>query len=136
MVINNYYSFDEKVSLLRNKEIIDDLDSNTLTNILNTLNLRTVLNLIQNKDLLKKIIGLNCVLEDLDKTLVKALLDDSRIVTKSKEELIYNSLNLLSNTSLKKYVSVILLKMDAKEYINSYLLFDLVKSLILNSLCF
>ena len=120
MVINNYYSFDEKVSLLRNKEIIDDLDSNTLTNILNTLNLRTVLNLIQNKDLLRKITGLNCVLEDLDKTLVKALLDDSRIVDKSKEELIYNSLNLLSNNSLKKYLTYPYIK--EKLSLNTFLL--------------
>ena len=119
MVINSYYSSYEKVDLLRNKEIILDLPATTLTNILNTLNLRTVLNLIQNKDLLKKVDNLNCSVEKLDKSLIAVLLDEPMIVEKSSEELVFTSLSMLSDTLIRKYLSYPYIK--EKLSLNSFL---------------
>lgn len=44
--------------------------------------------------------------------------------------------NKLLNTSSKKYFSIILFKMDAKKFMESYLFFDIFKYLILNILSF
>ncbi len=44
--------------------------------------------------------------------------------------------NKLLNTSIQKYLSIILLKIDAKNYMKSSLFFDLIRSLILNTISF
>lgn len=44
--------------------------------------------------------------------------------------------NKLLNTSSKKYFSIILFNMDAKNFVKSQLFLDLTKSLLLNTLCF
>lgn len=103
-IVVEYFNEDEKVSLFRDSQFIADMSGEVLTSILDTMNFRTVFNLLQNKELFLKIKNLNCNIEEFEFSLMSGYLDDPLFVEVSSSDLVFNAINSLKTNSIRKYL--------------------------------
>lgn len=120
-IINNLYMEEDKITLFRNNNFIEEIPSYYLVQILNNMNFRNVFNLLQNINLLNKLDNLNIKLNIEDNIFINSYLDSPTLVNISNPKMLYNML-LLSNNVIK-YLNL--------PYINSRLnILDIIDILV------
>ena len=136
--IDNTYSLNAFIYNIRRLPILKDLITD---DIYKSRNLKTIINIISNIYQIIKILTLH-LLYFLFIYLIAVILNENNF-TKTFIHIyfIFTIIgffinNKLLNTSSKKYFSIILFKMDAKKFMESYLFFDIFKYLILNIISF
>ena len=98
-IINNLYNEDDKITILRNEDFINDIPSYYLVKMLNKMKFKNVFNMLQNIKILNKVNNLNIKLEELDKVFISSYLDSPTLVNICNHEMIYNMLLLDDNIS-------------------------------------
>lgn len=102
LFINNYFNEEEKIRILRNKEFINRMSSNHLTQMLNGMNFISVFNMIQNKDILDKVEELNVRLTPKDKLFFEEYLYNEHLINKINHSMLKNMLiNINKDDTIK-----------------------------------
>ena len=111
--INEYFSEDDILNLLRNDSFVNDTSSYAMELMLNKLSFKSTFNMLQRKNILNKVNNLNVNVNDKDMIFFKGYLESPLLVNKSEHSFIYNMLNLLSNDDVSYFITL--------PYINSKL---------------
>ena len=117
--INEEFSEDEKISLLRNKEFIEMIPSKLLSLMLNNMSFISVFNMLQNKDLFDKVNNINVKLNAKDSLFINDCLNNSDLVNKLNHNMVKN---MIINTSKNDAINLlnehyIINKLSTDDYI-------------------
>lgn len=104
-IINNYYSEEEKINLLRKNDFIEIIPDYTLEMIINNMFFNSVFNMLQNKTVYNKIKNIDVNVRPKDYYLIPGYLDSTNLVNKSSHLMIFNLLSVLKPTEIKSYLS-------------------------------
>ena len=104
--MNNYFSEDNIVNMLRDDNFINDISTFAMELLLNKLSFKSVFNMLQRKNILDKINHLNIRVSDSDQAFIKGFLDSPTYVNKSDHNMIYNMLNLLNDKDYFYYITL------------------------------
>ena len=118
--INNRFSEDDIVSILRNDTFINDMSSYAIELLLNKLSFKASFNMLQRKIIFDKIKNLHVKVEEKDTIFFKGFLDSPILIYKSEHNMIYEMLNLLSKQDVLYYITLpyIIHKLSNYEIIN------------------
>ena len=104
--INNRFSEDDIVNILRNDTFINDTSSYGIELLLNKLSFKSVFNMLQRKNIFNKINNLHVKVDNKDAIFFKGFLDSPVLVKKSEHNMIYEMLNLLSKDDVLYYITL------------------------------
>lgn len=104
-IINNYYTEENKITLLRNDNFIESIPDYALEMIINSMFFNSVFNMLQNKDIYDKISNIDANINPKDYFLIPGYLDSANLVNKSSHLMIFNLLNALNKEQIKKYLN-------------------------------
>ena len=104
--INNYFSEDDILNLLRNDSFVNDTSSYAMELMLNKLNFKSTFNMLQRKNILAKVSNLNVSVNDKDVIFFKGYLESPLLVNKSEHSFIYNMLSLLNNDDVSYFITL------------------------------
>ena len=108
-IINNYYTEEEKITLLRNKEFIETTPPLFLELMLNNMNFIAVFNMLQNENIASKISYLDLSIHSRDYFLIPSYLESEKLIQKVNHRMLKNMLINLEKEDVINYL--------AKEYI-------------------
>ena len=95
-LVNNKFSEDERVSLLRNQNFLNNLPDNYLEAILNKMTFPNVFNMLQNVTILSKMKSINVSLRTYDKIFITGYLDSPALVNISDNKMLNTMFNLIN----------------------------------------
>lgn len=104
-IINNYYTEEEKITLLRDNTFVELIPSYTLEMIINSMFFNSVFNMLQNKTIYNKIKTIDVNISHKDYYLIPGYLDTTNLVNKSSHLMLFNLLSVLDSSANKKYLS-------------------------------
>ncbi len=104
--INNHFSEDDIVNILRNDTFINDTSSYGIELLLNKLSFKSVFNMLQRKIIFDKINNLHVKIDNKDSIFLKGFLDSPVLVNKSEHNMIYEMLNILSREDVLYYITL------------------------------
>ncbi len=118
--INNHFSEDDIVNILRNDTFIADTSSYAIELLINKLSFKSAFNMLQRKIILDKIHNLNIEITDKDNIFIKGFLDSPVLIMKSDHNMIYEMLQLLSMEDVLYYFALpyVIEKLSNYEIIN------------------
>lgn len=90
--INSNFSEEEKINILRNKEFISIIPQDLLVLMLNNMSLISVLNMLQNKEILNKVDNINIKLMPKDNIFLLDCLNNKDLISKLNHNMIKNML--------------------------------------------
>ena len=105
-VINNYFSEDDILNLLRNDDFVKDTSSYAMELMLNKLSFKSTFNMLQRKNILAKVNNLNVSVNEKDSIFVKGYLESPLLINKSEHSFIYNMLNLLNEDDATYFITL------------------------------
>lgn len=126
-LVNNKFSEEERVSLLRNQNFVNNLPDNYLEAIINKMTFPNVFNMLQNITILGKMKNINVSLRAYDKIFITGYLDSPALVNITDNKMLNNMFNLISPIETSKYLSYPYIYTKFKTY-------DIVNILINNKL--
>lgn len=103
--INNYFSEEDIVNLLRNSSFIDDMSSYAIELLINKLSFKAAFNMLQNKKILSKITNLNITLSNKDSIFIKGFLDSPSLVCKTDHQMVYEMLLYCNEDEILYYLA-------------------------------
>ena len=103
--INNYFSEEDIVNLLRNSSFIDDMSSYAIELLINKLSFKAAFNMLQNKKILSKITNLNITLSNKDSIFIKGFLDSPSLVCKTDHQMVYEMLLYCNEEEILYYLA-------------------------------
>lgn len=103
-LVNNKFSEEERVSLLRNQNFVNNLPDNYLEAIINKMTFPNVFNMLQNITILSKMKNINVSLRAYDKIFITGYLDSPALVNITDNKMLNNMFNLISPVDIKKYL--------------------------------
>lgn len=104
-LVNNKFSEEERVSLLRNQNFVNNLPDNYLEAIINKMTFPNVFNMLQNITILGKMKNINVSLRAYDKIFITGYLDSPALVNITDNKMLNNMFNLISPIETSKYLS-------------------------------
>ena len=104
-LVNNKFSEDERVSLLRNQNFLNNLPDNYLEAILNKMTFPNVFNMLQNVTILSKMKSINVSLRAYDKIFIAGYLDSPALVNISDNKMLNTMFNLINPLEVKEYLN-------------------------------
>lgn len=104
-LVNNKFSEEERVSLLRNQNFVNNLPDNYLEAIINKITFPNVFNMLQNITILGKMKNINVSLRAYDKIFITGYLDSPALVNITDNKMLNNMFNLISPIETSKYLS-------------------------------
>lgn len=104
-LVNNKFSEEERVSLLRNQNFVNNLPDNYLEAIINKMTFSNVFNMLQNITILGKMKNINVSLRAYDKIFITGYLDSPALVNITDNKMLNNMFNLISPIETSKYLS-------------------------------
>ena len=104
-LVNNKFSEEERVSLLRNQNFVNNLPDNYLEAIINKMTFPNVFNMLQNITILSKMKNINVSLRAYDKIFITGYLDSPALVNITDNKMLNNMFNLISPIETSKYLS-------------------------------
>lgn len=104
-LVNNKFSEEERVTLLRNQNFINNLPDNYLEAIINKMTFPNVFNMLQNITILSKMKNINVSLRAYDKIFITGYLDSPALVNITNNKMLNNMFNLISPLEASKYLS-------------------------------
>lgn len=126
-LVNNKFSEEERVTLLRNQNFINNLPDNYLEAIINKMTFPNVFNMLQNITILGKMKNINVSLRAYDKIFITGYLDSPALVNITDNKMLNNMFSLISPQEVSKYLSYPYIYTKLKTY-------DIVNILINNKL--
>lgn len=126
-LVNNKFSEEERVTLLRNQNFINNLPDNYLEAIINKMTFPNVFNMLQNITILGKMKNINVSLRAYDKIFITGYLDSPALVNITDNKMLNNMFSLISPIETSKYLSYPYIYTKLKTY-------DIVNILINNKL--
>ena len=126
-LVNNKFSEEERVTLLRNQNFINNLPDNYLEAIINKMTFPNVFNMLQNITILGKMKNINVSLRAYDKIFITGYLDSPALVNITDNKMLNNMFSLISSQEVSKYLSYPYIYTKLKTY-------DIVNILINNKL--
>ena len=115
-LVSNKFSEDEKVSLLRNQNFVNNLPDNYLEAILNKMTFPNVFNMLQNTTILSKMKSINVSLRTYDKIFITGYLDSPALVNISDNKMLNAMFNLISPLEVQKYLNLPYIYTKLKTY--------------------
>ena len=104
-LVNNKFSEEERVSLLRNQNFVNNLPDNYLEAIINKMTFPNVFNMLQNITILGKMKNINVSLRAYDKIFITGYLDSPALVNITDNKMLNNMFSLISPIEISKYLS-------------------------------
>ena len=104
-LVNNKFSEEERVSLLRNQNFVNNLPDNYLEAIINKMTFPNVFNMLQNITILGKMKNINVSLRAYDKIFITGYLDSPALVNITDNKMLNNMFSLISPIETSKYLS-------------------------------
>ena len=104
-LVNNKFSEEERVSLLRNQNFVNNLPDNYLEAIINKMTFPNVFNMLQNITILSKMKNINVSLRAYDKIFITGYLDSPALVNITDNKMLNNMFSLISPIETSKYLS-------------------------------
>lgn len=104
-LVNNKFSEEERVSLLRNQIFVNNLPDNYLEAIINKMTFPNVFNMLQNITILSKMKNINVSLRAYDKIFITGYLDSPALVNITDNKMLNNMFSLISPIETSKYLS-------------------------------
>ena len=104
--INERFSEDDIVSILRNDTFVNDMSSYAIELLLNKLSFKSTFNMLQRKIIFDKIKNLHVKVDVRDAIFFKGFLDSPILIYKSEHNMIYEMLCLLSKDDVLYYVTL------------------------------
>lgn len=133
--INNNFSEDDIVNILRNDTFIADTSSYAIELLINKISFKSAFNMLQRKSILDKISNLNVKVNEKDSVFVKGFLDSPVLIMKSDHNMIYEMLSLLNKEDVLYYLALpyIVNELSNYELINICIDKDITIDTIINS---
>ena len=97
IIVNNYFTEEEKISLLRREDFIRVINPELLEIILNNLSFKGVFNMLQNKEILNKVHALNVIIDSNEKIFITGYLDSPSLVLKANHLMIKEMLTYIND---------------------------------------
>lgn len=104
--INNRFSEDDIVNILRNDTFINDTSSYGVELLINKLSFKSAFNMLQRKIIFKKINNLHVKVDTKDAIFFKGFLDSPVLVKKSEHNMLYEMLSILSKEDVLYYITL------------------------------
>lgn len=104
-IINNYYSEENKITLLRNEEFISVIPDYILEMILNNMFFNSVFNMLQNKDIYDKITSIDVNISPKDYFLIPGYLDSENLIDKTSHLMLTDLLLNVDKIAVKEYLN-------------------------------
>lgn len=104
--INNRFSEEDIVNILRNDTFINDTSAYGIELLLNKLSFKSAFNMLQRKNIFDKINNLHVKLDTKDAIFFKGFLDSPVLVNKSEHNMIYEMLNILNKDDVLYYITL------------------------------
>ena len=104
-LVNNKFSEEERVTLLRNQNFVNNLPDNYLEAIINKMTFPNVFNMLQNITILSKMKNINVSLRAYDKIFITGYLDSPALVNITDNKMLNNMFSLISPIETSKYLS-------------------------------
>ena len=104
--INNSFSEEDIVNILRNDTFINDTSSYGVELLLNKLSFKSTFNMLQRKIIFNKINNLHVEVNNKDSIFFKGFLDSPVLVYKSEHNMIFEMLNMLNKDDVFYYISL------------------------------
>ncbi len=104
--INNRFSEDDIVNILRNDTFVQDVSSYAIELLLNKLSFKATFNMLQRKIIFDKISNLHVKVEEKDAIFFKGFLDSPILVHKSEHNMLFEMLKLLDKDDVLYYVTL------------------------------
>ena len=104
--INNRFSEEDIVNILRNDTFINDTSAYGIELLLNKLSFKSAFNMLQRKNIFEKINNLHVKLDVKDAIFFKGFLDSPVLVNKSEHNMIYEMLNILNKEDVLYYITL------------------------------
>ena len=104
-LVNNKFSEEERVTLLRNQNFVNNLPDNYLEAIINKMTFPNVFNMLQNITILSKMKNINVALRAYDKIFITGYLDSPALVNITDNKMLNNMFSLISPIETSKYLS-------------------------------
>ena len=105
-IINDSYSEDDVLNILRSDEFINDMSPYAIELLLNKISFKASFNMLQNQSIFNKINNLNVKIDEKDQVFFKGFLDSPILLYKSEHSMIYNMLYLLSKEDILYYITL------------------------------
>ena len=118
--MNENFSEDEIVNLLRDDSIVEDLSPYALQLLLNKISFKSSFNMLQRSVILDKINSLNVKVTSNDAIFFNGYLDSPILVYKSEHNMIYEMINLLDSKDVIYYITLpyVINKLSNYELVN------------------
>lgn len=104
-LVNNKFSEEERVTLLRNQNFVNNLPDNYLEAIINKMTFPNVFNMLQNITILSKMKNINVALRAYDKIFITGYLDSPALVNITDNKMLNNMFSLINPLEIAKYLS-------------------------------
>ena len=104
-IINNFYTEEDKISLLRNEEFINLIPDYTLEMILSNMFFNSVFNMLQNKNIYDKITCIDVNISPKDFFLIPGYLDSESLINKTSHLMLTNLLLNINGCDVKEYLN-------------------------------
>jgi hypothetical protein len=104
-IINNYYSEENKITLLRNEEFISIIPDYVLEMILNNMFFNSVFNMLQNKNIYDKITSIDVNISPKDYFLIPGYLDSENLIDKTSHLMLADLLLNVDKIAVKEYLN-------------------------------
>ena len=103
--INDYFSEEEILNLLRNNDFIDDISDYAMELLINRLSFKSLFNMLQRKEILDKISNINIELNERDNVFFKGYLDSPSLINKTVHNMIYGMLKSFNKDEIMYYIT-------------------------------
>ena len=102
--INNNFTNDEIINILRNDDFIKEITNYGLELIINRLSFGNAFNMLQRTQILEKINNLNITISEKDSIFFKGYLESPTLISKTNHAMLYNMLNLLDKEETEYFI--------------------------------
>jgi len=118
--INTKFNEEEKITLLRNNNFINDTPTNYLNIILSNMRFSYVFNMLQRKDILDKVSNIKLNITSIDTPLIKGYLDIPKLINITSKSSIKDLFKYIDKEDTIKYISYpyIYTKLNKKDIID------------------